>query len=162
MAVVDFGIKYTNQADVDHLINTFQEKYPFKVDWEAKQYIGIDLKWDYKLQELRTSMEGFVEQALKEFKHSTPKQQYKGSSHIDQPKYGQTVQYVKVDTSPSLMLEHIKFLQRVMVKFLFYARAIGNTMIHAINTIASSDNIESADAATTYFLNYAPSNPMLK
>ena len=36
------------------------DKYPFKVDWEAKQYVGIHLKWDYEKQELCTSMDGYV------------------------------------------------------------------------------------------------------
>ena len=73
LVVDDFGIKYTQQADVDHLIAAVRDKYPFKVDWEAKQYVGIHLKWDYEKRELRTSMDGYVEQALKEFKHVTPK-----------------------------------------------------------------------------------------
>ena len=76
--VVDnFGIKYTKQADVDHLVTAVREKYPFKVDWEAKQYIGIHLKWNYEKRELRTSMDGYVKQALKEFKHKPPKQHHK-------------------------------------------------------------------------------------
>jgi hypothetical protein len=45
--VDDFAIKYTNKEDADHLIECMRMKYPFKVDWEAKQYIGINLKWDY-------------------------------------------------------------------------------------------------------------------
>ena len=114
MLVVDnFGIKYTNQADVDHLINSVQEKNLFKIDWEAKQYIGIHLNWDNENCKLRRSMGGFVEQALKEFKHSTPKQQYKGPSRIERPKYGELVQYVQVDISPSLTPKEIKFIHRV-------------------------------------------------
>ena len=41
LVVDDFGIKYTKQADVDHLVAAVWEKYPFKVNWDAKQYIGI-------------------------------------------------------------------------------------------------------------------------
>ena len=48
LLVDDFGIKYTNQGNTGHLINTVQDNYTFKVDWEAKQYIGIHLNWDYK------------------------------------------------------------------------------------------------------------------
>jgi membrane-bound inhibitor of C-type lysozyme len=47
LVVDDFAIKYTNKEDADRLINCMRMKYPFKVDWEAKQYIGINLKWDY-------------------------------------------------------------------------------------------------------------------
>jgi len=60
LVVDDFGIKYTKQADVDHLVAAVREKYPFKVDCEAKQYIRIHLKWDYEKRELRTSMDGYV------------------------------------------------------------------------------------------------------
>jgi len=157
--VDDFGIKYTKQADVDHLVATVREKYSFKVDWDAKQYIGIHLKWDYEKRELWTSMGGYVEQALKEFKHETPKQHYKGPSQIDRPDYGQTIQYVKIENSPPLIAAQIKYMQQVTGKFLFYAQAIDNTTSHAINEIASSPNLESTYDGTTYFLNYAACNP---
>ena len=46
--VVDiFGIKYANKQDCDYLIKVMREKYKFKVNYEAKQCIGIHLKWDY-------------------------------------------------------------------------------------------------------------------
>jgi hypothetical protein len=48
------------------------------VDWEAKQYIGINLKWDYTKREVELSMDGYVEQALAEFEHSIPKQHHYG------------------------------------------------------------------------------------
>ena len=73
--------------------------------------------------------------------------------------YGQTVQYVKLDNSPPLTATQIKYIQQVTGKFLFYARAIDNTMSHGINEIASSPNLESTFDATTYFLNYAACNP---
>ena len=49
--------------------------------------------------------------------------------------------------------------QRVYGKFLFYARAIDNTMLHALNDIASSKNTKACADAVNYFLNYAASNP---
>ena len=104
-------------------------------------------------------MDGYVEQALKEFKHETPKQHHKGPSRIDQPDYRQTIQYVKIDNSPPLTVAQIKYIQQVTGKFLFYARAIDNTMSHAINEITSSPNLESTYDATAYFLNYAACNP---
>ena len=44
LVVDDFGIKYTNKKDVGHLISIMRSKYKFKVDFDAKQYIGIHLK----------------------------------------------------------------------------------------------------------------------
>ena len=159
LVVDDFGIKYTKQEDVDHLIEAVRKKYPFKIDWEGKQYIGIHLTWDYIRREVRTAMNGYVEQALKEFEHLTPKQHYNAPSKIERPDYGQKVQYVKLDHSPAITAHQVKFIQKVTGKFLFYARAIDNTMLHALNEIAASKNVQSTQDATIQFLNYAASNP---
>jgi len=77
----------------------------------------------------------------------------------NRPTYGQKVQYVKIDNSPKLPATLIKYIQQVTGKFLYYAQAIDNTMIHAINDIASGENIRSTIEATIHFLNYAASNP---
>jgi hypothetical protein len=159
LVVDDFAIKYTNKEDADHLIDCMRMKYPFKVDWEAKHYIGINLKWDYKKREVELSMDGYVEQALAEFEHSIPKQHHYGPSRAVEPIYGQRVQYAKVDESELASATMVKFIQRVTGKFLYYARAIDNTMLHALNNIVSSKNTNQTIAATRYFLNYAASNP---
>ena len=161
LVVDDFGIKYTDKADVDHLVEALRDKYPLKVDWKAEQYIGIHLKWNYIDREVLISMDGYVEQALKEFNHIQPKQKHLGPSKIDRPDYGAKVQYVKEDITGNLNEDQIKFIQRVTGKFLFYARAIDDTMLHALNDIASStvNGTEATLAATKYFLNYASSNP---
>eukprot|EP00536_Pseudo-nitzschia_multiseries_P001445 jgi/Psemu1/3368/gm1.3368_g len=70
LAVDNFGIKYTKQEDVNHLVECTHKKYPFKVDWE----------WDYVKQVIEASMDGYVEQALKEFKYERPKQVNRGPS----------------------------------------------------------------------------------
>ena len=47
LVVDNFGIKFTNKQDVNHLISLMQGKYKFKVDFDAEQYIGIHLNWNY-------------------------------------------------------------------------------------------------------------------
>ena len=158
--VDDFAIKYTSKEDAEHLISCIQSKYKkFKVDWEAKQYIGINLKWDHQEHTVELSMDGYVEQALQELGHETPKQHYKGPSKAIQKVYGQTLQLAHTDTSPAMSQAEIKFKQRAVGKFLFYARAIDNTMLHALNDIATSPDTTSTNAAVKYFLNYAACNP---
>jgi hypothetical protein len=39
--VDDFGVKYVNKEDMDHLISTIGNRYPIKVDWKAEYYLGI-------------------------------------------------------------------------------------------------------------------------
>ena len=93
LVVDDFGIKYKEKSDVEHLIQCLEKKYTMKVDYEAKQYVGINLKWDYVKRELVCSMDGYIQDALKEFEHTSPKQHFYGPSKHDIPEYGAKVQY---------------------------------------------------------------------
>ena len=161
LVVDNFGIMYTNKADVDHLVSAIKERYPVKVKMDPDQYIGIDLQWDYEKRELICSMNGYVETALRELEHAAPTQFYYGPSKYNEPKYGQRIQYSHVDQSPPLSPPAIKWIQRCTGKFLFYVRAIDNTMLHALNNIATAtvNGTEATLAATKHFLNYATSNP---
>ena len=42
LVVDDFGIKFVQQGDLNHLINTF--------DLSCKEYVKINLDWDYENQ----------------------------------------------------------------------------------------------------------------
>ena len=161
LVVDDFAIKYTSKADADHLIACMRAKYPFKVDWDAKQYIGIDLEFEYTTgnRHVILSMKGYVKQALTEFKHIHPTQHYYGPSKVEDPIYGRKVQYAKTDTSGTLGPKDIKRIQQVTGKFLYYGRVIDDTIMHAMNHIASSKKSKDTLEATEYFLNYMASNP---
>ena len=58
LVVDDLGIKYTDKADVNHLISNLEEVYTMTLDMEGKQYCGLDLDWDYKEQTVTLSMDG--------------------------------------------------------------------------------------------------------
>ena len=57
LVVDDFGIKWTKKEDLNHLIAALEQKYEMKVDMESKQYVGIDLNWDYTARTLTCSMD---------------------------------------------------------------------------------------------------------
>ena len=44
LVVDDFGIKYTNKDDINHLFEAIKDKYLLKVDWDGKKYVRIDLE----------------------------------------------------------------------------------------------------------------------
>ena len=62
--VDDFGIIYTNKDDIDNLLKVIKEKYLLKIDWTGVKYVGIDLDWDYKEEEVKLAMKGYVKRAL--------------------------------------------------------------------------------------------------
>eukprot|EP00536_Pseudo-nitzschia_multiseries_P019698 jgi/Psemu1/116831/gw1.3958.2.1 len=104
-------------------------------------------------------MDSYVEQALKEFKHVRPSRTYAGPSRADVPAYSAKIQYAKLEDTSTLTDDEIKFIQQVTGKFLFYARAVDNTMLHALNDIASAKDNQTTLTAMKYFLNYAACNP---
>ena len=46
LVVDNFGIKYKDKADIDHLIATLRKQYEITIDWEGSQYLGMTLEFD--------------------------------------------------------------------------------------------------------------------
>ena len=161
LVVDDFLIKYIDKSDLEHLQATVGKHYKFKVDEDAKQYVGIHLKWDYSKRSVRLSMDGYVKQALSEFEYTAACKPHYAPSQYNPPQYGSKVQFAKVDETAPLPKDKITFIQRVVGKLLYYARAVDPTMLHAINDISLSaaKGTEATLDATMYLLNYAHTNP---
>ena len=72
LCVDDFACKWQSKDDINHLFDSIKTKYPLKIDWDGKKYLGIDLEWHYDEKYVILSMKGYVEKALKEFFHVKP------------------------------------------------------------------------------------------
>ena len=160
LVVDDLGIKWVNKMDLDHLLQALEKKYEMKVDMDAKQYVGIDLQWDYINRTLICSMDEYIDTALQELQHTVPNQHHKGPSKHIQPNYGSKIQYVEDKIEATLPPDKIKYIQKVIGKFLFMARAVDNTLLHALNDLASqaAHGTTSTLAAATFLLNYIATN----
>jgi hypothetical protein len=64
LVVDDFTIKYTKMEDAKHLIDALQKDYTITVDWDATNYIGLTIEWDYKNQKVYAYMPGYLSKAL--------------------------------------------------------------------------------------------------
>eukprot|EP00957_Ditylum_brightwellii_P113512 8654929-Ditylum_brightwellii.AAC.1 len=47
LIVDDFGIKYTQWKDVEHLVSDLCKLYVITINWEGKLFGAISLSWDY-------------------------------------------------------------------------------------------------------------------
>jgi hypothetical protein len=72
LVVDDFGVKYVNQDDVNHLIASIKKTYTLTEDWTGDLYCGIKLRWDYENRTINISMPGYIKKKLQEFEHATP------------------------------------------------------------------------------------------
>jgi hypothetical protein len=47
LVVDDFGVRFTNTTDAEHLpMTTLKELYTASEDWTGAKYCGLTLKWD--------------------------------------------------------------------------------------------------------------------
>ena len=152
----DFGVLYRSKADAKHPEAALTAHYLITTDWTGDKYIGIDLKWNYEKRELISSMKGYVKRALKEFKHPTPTKTHHAPEIFNPLDYGQKQQMEHIHKSPALNSQQINRIQKICGKFLYLARAIGNTMQHALNKIAvaTTKSTEQTEKAVIQLLDY--------
>ena len=72
LCINDFGVKYFNKDDANHLINAVKEHYEVTTDWEGKLYVGMNLNWQYDKGYVKISMNGYAHRALTKFGHNPP------------------------------------------------------------------------------------------
>ena len=134
------------------------------VDWIRNKYIGITLDWNYSKQEMRSSMLGYIQKALKQFNYYIQSSQKRIDSPTPfvLPKYGSCKpQMTHKDTSPPLIAKDKLQLQRIVGKFLYYARATDETMGHGLNQLSTKfiKGSEKTLITQQHFLNYCYWNP---
>lgn len=105
-------------------------------------------------------MKGYVEKALKEYLWSKRKDTF-GPTKYAAPEYGKKIQYATEDTSNKLDEKGKQDIQQKTGKFLYYGRAIDNTMLHALNklNIAAANVSEETKKDLEHFLDYCATNP---
>ncbi len=63
LVVNDFGVKYTNKDNIEHLLSVLKQDYKIDIDWECMRYFGLMLDWDYATHKVHLSMPGYIEKA---------------------------------------------------------------------------------------------------
>ena len=138
LVVDDFGVKYVNKEDAEHLMSVLKQNYEVTEDWEGERYIGMHLRWDYPGRKVHLAMPGYVEKALREFLHEYPRRKQYSPFPCAQKKYGKEAQMLEdVPESPPLGKVEQKFIQKVTGKFLYLGRAIDSTLLTPLSAIAS-------------------------
>ena len=103
--VDDFGVKYWNKKDVDHLIHALKQHYKISFDWKGKHYCGFNLQWNYNKHNVNIIIPDFIPSVLIRFQHTTTKTTYNPYKQICT--YNQIrLIAVRPDTSPPLSPQH--------------------------------------------------------
>jgi hypothetical protein len=158
----DFGVKYVNKDNVEHLISSLSQDYTINADWEGTRYLGITFDWDYSQRKVHLSMPGYIENALIRFGHKKlDKPQMQPYPHTT-PTYGATIQYAKaVDTSPAVTKAEERVIRQVIGVLLYYGRAVDSTIITGLSSLAAAQAKPMAQTLflINWLLDYVVTNP---
>ena len=160
LVVDDFGIKYKDKADADHLIACIRSLYELKVDWSGSQYLGITIKFDSTARTATLSMPGYIDKIITRFYPNLTRGAPSPAVYIA-PHYGSHTQTAVIDETPLLDAAGILRIQQIIGCFLFYARIIDYTMLPATTAISSEQShaTEATAAAADRLAAYAASYP---
>ncbi|KAI2488785.1 Reverse transcriptase (RNA-dependent DNA polymerase) [Fragilaria crotonensis] len=162
LVVDDFGIRYTDIADAEHLLATLEATYQVSRDWSGARYCGLTLDWDYSARTCDISMPGYIDRALKRFRHALPRKPEHSPHPWQRPNYGAKTQYAAPpDTTAALDANDKRRILEVLGTLLFYARAIDSTLLTAIGELATEHSQSTAYTMEklAQLLNYCATHP---
>ena len=162
LVVDDFGVKYCQRDDVDHLLGVLSQHYVCTTDWTGTRYCGLTLDWDYNARTCDISMPGYIERALQRFQRTAPTTPEDSPHPHTPPKYGAKVQYVDPpDTTATLNAADTKHLQVVLGTLLYYARAVDLTLLTALGDLATqqTSGTQRTMQHLVQLLNYCATHP---
>ena len=163
LVVDDFGAKIVGRLHGEHLINSLKKHYDITIDWDGAIFCGVHLNWDYDKRTCDLHMPNYVTKAAKRFQVKPPSKPEHSPHKWYMPKYGKSVQLTPaIDTNPRPNPTQIKFAQEVIGTFLYYARAVDNTMLASIGAIATALSTSSwldIRQRLDQFLRYAVTHP---
>ena len=137
LCVDDFGIKFTNKTDVEHLLNSLKKKYKITEDWTGNNYCGLTLDWQYNNRFVDVSMPGYIENLLHRVAHNCPIKPVHAPHKWNKPIFGRHIQQgTPLDNTPLLPKEEIKLIQSIIGALLYYTRAVDPSMYPALNEIS--------------------------
>ncbi len=157
LVVDNFGIKFVNKADVDHLISSIKLTYTLTEDWTGNSYCGIMLEWDYLGRTANILMLGYIKMKLQEYEHIMPKK-LQTCPYLPEPKkFGMEAQApLPHNSTLKLDAKGIKRVQKIVGSILYYAWAVDMTVLMALSSIAVEQTkaTEKTMAQCTQLLDY--------
>jgi Reverse transcriptase (RNA-dependent DNA polymerase). len=161
LVVDNFGIKYTDENDAQHLIQALQDLYRVNINWTGSLYCGLTLQWNYTQKYVDISMPGYIQKVLTKFQHSPPHRRQDAPAPWTQPAYGQRIQYAVNDASPTADKAQTTCIQQIVGSLLYYACTVDYTMLVALNDISHEQNNPTAQTLqkVTQLLDYTATHP---
>jgi hypothetical protein len=162
LVVDDFGIKYNQTEDLDHLLNALRELYQIKVNMNGDKYLGFKIEFNDEEHTVSLSMPDYIPKVLQRFAPGQTLKGVRSPAVYEPPKFGKKgPPEVQIDNSEPLNDDEVKRVQEIVGSILFYARAVDCTMLPAVQYIAArqSQPTRRIMDSCNRLLRYAAANP---
>ena len=88
-----------------------EKYYEVAVDLDGKEFVKIELDWDYENKRVNLSMTPYLQKALRQFDNIVPTHRHDSPYPHIKPKYGAKQQYAEYDTSAPVGKNEQKHMQ---------------------------------------------------
>lgn len=146
-----------------HLLKHLKHSYSVSEDWTGALYAGIQLDWNYDDRTLRISMPKYIPKLLQRYAHDVPTKPQHCPHRAPPRTYGKDAQLpVPADDSQLLPKDRRRRIQAIIGSILFYARAVDNTVLVALSSIAmtQANATEQTEQHVSQLLDYLATNPL--
>jgi len=135
--VDNFLVKYTNLEHAKLLIKILRQWYELTKDWDATNYYGIKLNWDYSKRECKTSVPKYMPNVLHKFHHQKPIRPQDSPFPCAPSQFGKKAQEMAPeDNTPPLDQKGKKRIEKIVGSLLHYARAVDTALLKALNSMS--------------------------
>ncbi len=138
LIVDDFGVEYVGIEHFNHLSTLLKKYHQIQTNMAGNKIVGIKVQWDFPVQRVRIDMRTYIDTLLLTLDWPKPRKPQL-SPFIAMPiAYGQKTQLTpEKDTSATLSPERLLRVQEIIELLLYYARAMDNKLLVALNAIAA-------------------------
>ena len=160
LVVDDFGIKWTNEKQLNKLASVLRTHYEITIDWTGKKFLGMTLEWDYDKGWMDVSVPGYLKNVFIRHQHPPPKKPELCTHDYPTLQYGR--QYCE-DTpdEPPLPNKQITTVQEIVGAVLWYARICDPLLLTSLNDLSTEQTNATTITAkkVTRMLNYCATYP---
>ncbi len=104
----------------------------------GNKILGLNVQWDFPRKQVHIDMRSYVKDFLLSLNWPMPKKPQQSPFTATPIAYGQKTQLTPdKDTSVPLLPKHLKRIQMIIRSLLYYARAVDNKLLVALNAISA-------------------------
>ena len=133
----DFGVKYFNKDDSDHLIESLKKHYAISKYWVVHNYLGLTIYWKYNKKYVDISIPEYMKKYLDQLQHPKPKVPQYAPHRWTVPAYVKRPQRA-TDSDEKNILDNksTNIIKSIVGTMLYYARSFDPKMLRVINKIS--------------------------